>query len=528
MSTYNSNSIVQTLAAAVAADPSVVAKVYSQQLRKGAESVDDFSRFEGGEGSGKPFVVKKDLASANAGDEVKFTVMSQPRGPGARGETELRGRESVVDFKTFGCVVDFWRDAFKFTKKQLKFMATGASVRSTVLQSLKLKLGRRRMNDMKMALKLQANGNIIYPNGRKTLASLNALDTLTPSGITNAIPQWRRTGGSSIIVRNKNGSPVYKPMVYIPDAAIASIKNSNSYEQAAIHGGDEGNDANAMFSGKLLDWNGVGLFEHVSVDPENDQVADPLAPRAVLSTGFGVDTAAASCVLKSHATDTATPYMAWMGGYAYEWYEGQSALTSLAPTGVAWTTFYSDMAAATFYGWVINPDGSVGFVSWLGSGNNGNKITLNGILDPSVGADLSALGTATLGNLVATDDTWGLQVDGTTYVRSAGGVGATANTSPDFIWTSQFDAGAYIIPCNANGAVDMNSLILGQNSAVRCYAQDDMLIGDKDDYSFVDGGGYETVFGQAPCIRTDGKTSGYSLMRHAGQHPGLEVPTLSA
>ena len=91
------------------------------------------------------------------------------------------------------------------------------------LNALKKKLGLRRMNDMKMALKLQANGNIIYPNGRKTLASLNALDTLTPSGITNAIPQWRRTGGSSIIVRNKNGSPVYKPMVYIPDAAIASI-----------------------------------------------------------------------------------------------------------------------------------------------------------------------------------------------------------------------------------------------------------------------------------------------------------------
>jgi hypothetical protein len=44
----------------------------------------------------------------------------------------------------------------------------------------------------------------------------------------------------------------------------------------------------------------------------------------------------------------------------------------------------------------------------------------------------------------------------------------------------------------------------------------------------VDGGGYETIFGQAPCIRTDGKTSGYSVLRHAGQHPGLEVPTLSA
>jgi len=529
MSAYHAESVVSTLAAAVAADPSVVAKVYSQQLRKGARSVDDFAMFEGGEGSGKPFIVRKDIASAHAGDEVKFTVMSQPRGPGARGEQPLRGNESSVDFKTFGCVVDFWRDAFKFTKKQLKFMAGGGGVKSAVLLALREKLGRRRMNDMKMALKLQGVGNTIYPNARKTLASLNALDTLTPSGITNAIPQWRRLGGRSIVVTSKHGSPVYKPMVYIPDAAIASIKNSSSYEQAAMHGGARSNEENPLFSGKLLDWNGVGLFEHASVDPENDQCADPLAPRAMLSTGFGVDSAAAACVLKSHATDTKTPYMAWMGGYAYEWYEGQStSAATTAPGGVAWTSFYSAITSATYYGWVINPDGSVGFVSWLGTGNNGNQIAINAILDPSVGADLSALGTATLGNFVATGDNWGLDADGATYHRRAGGAGATSNCSPDFVWTSEFDAGAYIIPCNANGAVDMCSLILGQDTAVRAYVGDDLLVGDKDDYSFVDGGGYETIFGQAPCIRTDGKTSGYSVLRHAGQHPGLEVPTLSA
>lgn len=537
MSDYHAPSVISTLAAAVAADPSVVAKVYSQQLRKGARSVDDFSMFEGGEGSGKPFIVRKDIATAHAGDEVKFTVMSQPRGPGARGEQPLRGNESSVDFKTFGCTVDFWRDAFKFTKKQLKFMAGGGGVRSAVLLALREKLGRRRMNDMKMALKLQGVGNTIYPNGRKTLASLNALDTLTPSGITNAIPQWRRLGGRSIVVTSRHGSPVYKPMVYIPDAAIASIKNSSSYEQAAMHGGARSNEENPLFSGKLLDWNGVGLFEHASVDPENDQCADPLAPRATLRsdssyTGFGVNSSnspTATCVLTSHSTDTLTPYMAWMGGYKYEWYEGQSSSTATtAPGGIAWTDFYSSITSTDtkYYAWILNPDGSVGFVSWNGQGNNGNKIILEKILDPMAHSSASGIGSDTVGNLVATGDNWGW--DGTVYNRHAGGAGSGSNCSPDFVWTSQFDAGAYIIPCNANGAVDMCSLILGQDTAVRAYVGDDLLVGDKDDYSFVDGGGYETIFGQAPCIRTDGKTSGYSLLRHSGQHPGLEVPTLSA
>lgn len=535
MPDYHAESIVSTLASAVAADPSIVAKVYSQQLRKGARSVDDFSMFEGGEGSGKPFIVRKDLTGAQPGDEIKFTVMSQPRGPGARGEQPLRGNESSVDFKTFSCTVDFWRDAFKFTKKQVKFMAAGGGVKSAVLLALREKLGRRRMNDMKMALKLQGVGNTIYPNGRKTLASLNALDTLTPSGITNAIPQWRRLGGRSIVVTNKHGSPVYKPMVYIPDAAIAGIKNSSSYEQAALHGGARSNEENPLFSGKLLDWNGVGLFEHASVDPENDQCADPLAPRAILGTGFGVNDAAASCVLRSDnpaspsTTDTKTPYMAWMGGYKYEWYENQATSTATtAPGGVSWSTFYSGITSTDtkYYAWILNPDGSVGFVRWNGQGNNGNKIVIEKILDPMASSSASGYGTATLGNFIATGDNWGW--DGTNDNRRAGGAGSTSNCSPDFVWTSQFDAGAYIIPCNANGAVDMCSLILGQESAVRAYVGDDLLVGDKDDYSFVDGGGYETVFGQAPCIRTDGKTSGYSLLRHSGQHPGLEVPTLSA
>jgi len=236
-----------------------------------------------------------------------------------------------------------------------------------------------------------------------------------------------------------------------------------------------------------------------------------------------------NCVLKSHATDTKTPYMAWMGGYAYEWYEGQStSAATTAPGGVAWTSFYSAITSATYYGWVINPDGSVGLVSWLGSANNGNQITVNAILNPDNTNDGSGLGVATLGNFIATGDTWGLNTAGNAYTRAAGGAGGSSNCSPDFVWTSEFDAGAYIIPCNANGAVDMCSLILGQDTAVRAYVGDDLLVGDKDDYSFVDGGGYETIFGQAPCIRTDGKTSGYSVLRHAGQHPGLEVPTLSA
>ncbi len=511
MPNYSGESLVNTLATAVAADANVKAKLWDRQLELGAASVDDFNPFEGPEGSKKPFIVKRGL-TANAGDEIKMTVMSTPRGSGVRGETPLTGNESVVDFKTYGCIVDFWRDGITFTEKQLKFLAVGGGVKMAALNALKKKLGLRRMNDMKMALKLRGSGNTIYPNGKKTLASLTALDTMSPSLISTAKPIWTRLGGRPIEIEySKNGSPVYRPLCYIPDAGMAGIRNSSSYNQAIEQAGARG-DTNPRFSGKLYDWQGVMLHEHISVDPENNVYADPLAPRAELGVGFGVDSAIGDCDLVQIASDTKTLFFEYFAGYAKEWYEGQSSVS-------AESSFYSAINATIGYAWILNPDGSVGFVRWTGNANNGNKIQLDQILSPD-GAGTSTIGSVTVGNIDCTGDTW----DST---AALGGVGS-GNTFDNFNYTDTFTAGAYIIPANANGVPDMSALMLGVGSAVRAYVGTDKMLNKEDDYGFVHGGGYQTIFGQAPCIRTDGKTNGYALIRHGGQHEGLEVPALNA
>lgn len=516
--TYAADARVIMLADAVSQDPKIVAELWNKELRSGARQLDDFSHFEGPEGSGKPFVTKSDLKGVGAGQIVNFSVMSQPKGPGARGEVQLTGRTSHVTFKTFPCKVDFWRDAVELNDKARQFMPTGSSLKAEVMRLLKAKLGRKRMNDMKMALKLQGSGNTIYPNQRKTLASLTGLDTMSPTLITNAKPQWQRLGGRPFeISKDKNKSPVYSCLAYIPDSAMTSIRNNASYQNAQINAGVRG-DENTTFSGRLTPWNGVGLFEHISVDAEGDVLADPLAPRAVIDTAFGADTAlgagahdAGVLQLISNADDTLTEFFEFFGGHDYVWWEGQTSDSN-------WTSFYSAITSATYYAWIVNTDGSVGFVSYVGTGNTGNRITLTSILSPA-GAGTSTIGDATVGNMIATDDTW-------SDTPGAGGVGASANTSADYLYTDTFSAGAYVIPCNANGAVDMSSLFLGAESAVRCYASPDEMISQERDYGFVHGGGYKTIFGQAPCVRTDGKTNGYALLRHAGQHPGLEVPSL--
>ena len=510
---YNSDARVQSLAVALGQDPNLVAKVWNKQLRTGAQSVDDFSFFEGGEKDAKPFVVKKDLDNYNAGDSVVFTVMSQPRGPGVRGEKELTGNTSSVNWATYTCKVDFWRDAFEWNKKQAKFMAAGGSVKSAIMDQLKLKLGRKRMNDMKMALKLLGKGNTIYPNGKKSFDALTAADTMTPSVLTMAKPQWQRLGGMPFkIGHNKHRSPVYSCMAYIPDAAMTSLRLSSHYENALLNAAARSDD-NPLYSGRLLDWQGIGLFEHISVDAEYDVLADPLAPRAMLSVGFGVDDGAGACKLISDANDTQTRFFEWFGGYKYEWWEGQAVHPE-------WTPFYAEITAATYYAWIVNPGGSVGFISYVGSGNNGNQITVTNILSPG-GVGGSGKGAAVVGEMNATGDTWG-------STPGPGSVGSGANTLEDFDYTDTFEVGAYVIPCNARGAVDMSSLMLGRNSAVRAYVGDDKMIYQERDYGFTHGGGYESIFGQTPCIRTDRKTTGYALIRHTGQHAGLEVPSLDS
>lgn len=525
--TYAADARVQQIADALSQDPNLVGKVWNKQLRTGAKSVDDFAHFEGSEKSDAPFVVRNDLQGTNAGDEVLFTVMSQPRGPGARGEAQLTGNTSVVNWATYGCKVDYWRDAFEWTLKQAKFMAAGGSIKSAVLAALKGKLGRKRMNDMKMALKLLGNGNTIFPNGKKTRAQLTGLDTMSPALLTTAKPQWQRLGGTPFkIGYSKNKSPVYSCMTYIPDSAMTSIRLSPAYENALLHAASQG-DNNPLFNGRLLDWNGIGLFEHISVDPEFDVAADPLAPRAVISVGFGVDTPlgsgsheAGKLQLICDVLDTKTRFFEFFDGFAYEFWEGQAAHTS-------WTAFYAAIANSTNYAWIINPDGSVGFIEYTGSGNNGNRIAITKILNPDNTNDGSTLGDDTVGDFVATGDAWGLNTAGNAYTRQPGGTGAGSNCSNEFTWTSEFDAGAYVLPCNAKGAVDFSSLFLGRHTAVRAYVGEDQLIHQERDFGFVQGGGYMAIFGQTPCIRTDRKTAGYSLLRHAGQHAGLEVPSLS-
>jgi hypothetical protein len=283
---------------------------------------------------------------------------------------------------------------------------------------------------------------------------------------------------------------------------MAEIRNDSTYLNA-LSAAQQRGDLNPTFTGRLVDWNNIGLFEHITVHPDaDDKISDVTAPMAILGTGFGVDSASSACKLIVNSSNTMSRYFEFFPGFDYQFHEGQDAQTD----------------SKTYYAWLLNPNGSVGFVSYTGSSNNGNQITLSHILSPD-GAGTSTIGAVKVGNIDSTDDTW----DST---PAPGGVGSGANTSEDFNYTDTFAAGAYIIPANANGVPIGYSFLFGKGAGVRAYAQTDTYITQDRDYGFVNGRGYQGVWGQVPVQRTDGKTHGYLLLEHAISHPGLEVPAL--
>lgn len=510
MPTYNNESIINTLAAAVAADPKVKAQLWDRSLQAGAAEVDDFNALEGSEGSNKAFITRRQ-PTGKAGDIINITVSSNPRGPGVKGEEALSGAESRISYKTFPVRAELWRDAVVFTEKQIDGMAADDIMRKGI-KAVREKLGRRRMNDMKLMLKLKGVNNTIFPNTRKTLASLTGLDSMSPSLVSKAKPIWRRNGGRPFEIQySKNGSPVSSPLVYLSSVGAAGIRNSASYNQAIEQAAAKG-DINPRFTGRMVPWGGVMFMEHETVDSSQDVMGDPLEPRAELGVAFSVDSAIGDCDLVQMSSDTRTLFFEYFAGYAKEWYEGQASDSNE-------TAFYSAINATVGYAWVINTDGSVGFVRWTGNANTGNKIQLDKILSPD-GAGTSTIGDVTVGNIDCTGDAW----DST---PALGGVGS-GNTLDNFEYTDSFTSGAAIIPCNANGVPDTCGLMLGVGSAVRYYIGSEKAISKQDDYGMVNGSGYKCTFGQAPCIDAAGKTNGYSLLRFAGQHEGLEVPCLTA
>lgn len=476
---YNSNPNVYTLANALAQDADAKGKLYNRAFEVSGNTTDDFAPMEGADGGSNAIWVKKNLKSDGA-DTIKFTSLGDPAGPGVRGEAELTGNTSTPRIGGWTLNVDFWRDAVELTRKQIKFLAAGGKLEYELYKKLGEKFGRQKQADMMMALIRQANGNVYRVGNRATRDAILKTDLFTTSAIVQAQALARGLGARPVgITRSKSGSPLQRYIAFATQDAMQEIRNSSAWISAIANAANR-SEENPTFSGKLLDWNGVGLWEHTVVAPDSDDwLGSPLAPYARL--GVAITSATAAFDIQSSATNTKSLYYGFFPGFDWKWTEGQTA----APD------------SGTYYAWIVPTSGAnlgkAMFVSYVGTGNVGNKITITNRLHSSA----AAAAVTTLGGI-----TWNASHH--------------CDAAP---------VGSHIIPANSKGTPLGNSYVLGAGTALRAYGSIEMQkIQEKRDYGFVTGFGYEGIFGQAACKDTQGLTRNYILIEHALERPGIVIP----
>jgi N4-gp56 family major capsid protein len=479
MGAYNSDPSVYTLANSLAQDADAKGKVYTKAFELSGNTADDFAHMEGNPGGTSGIWVRKDLKLQGA-DRIKFTSLGEPAGPGVRGEAELTGNTSTPRIGGWTLDVDFWRDAVELSKKQIQFLAAGGKLEYEVYKLLGTKFGRQKQADMMMALIRQANGNVYRVGNRATSNDILAVDKFNTATVVQAQARARALGARPVgITKSKSGSELQRYIAFAVQDAMTEIRNSSAYitalQNAAVRA-----DENPTFSGKLLDWNGIGLWEHTVVQPDaDDWMGSPLAPMAKL--GVAITDTTAAFDIQSSSTNTKNLYYGFFPGYDWKWTEGQTA----APD------------SATYYAWIIPQSGAqqgkAMFVSYVGTGNNGNKITITNRLHDST----AAAGVETLG--------------GITFSASH-----HATEAP---------IGSIIIPANSKGTPLGRSLLLGAGSAIRAYGAIEMQkIQESRDYGFITGFGYMGIFGQSATKDTQGLTRNYVLIEHAIDRPGIVIP----
>lgn len=512
MATFNNDANVQTLAAAVANDPKVKAEYWNRAIHVAAMQNDDLSAFEGSDKGGRGFgknsprglIQVKDDLRKEAGDTVNFTVATAPAGPGVIGEEELTGNTSVSQYKTFNCRIDYHRDGVEYTEKQLRGMGVGKDIMPLAKSQLGEKMGLWRQNEMLLRFRDQGVGNTYRPNMKASRDTITATDVLLPSSTIEARARAERNGAQPLnVMRGRYGSVTNQFLVFGTTDALQSIRSDSGYQNAITAAGERG-DKNPAFAGNLVYWQNQAFFEHHLTNNDwDDWIGSPLEPLARINVAVGRNSAAADLKLQASVDNTKNRYFQWFPGYDYRFISDQAAVSD----------------ASTHYAWVINPDGSHVFVSYVGSGNNGNSIAVTNILSPQ-GAGTSGKGALTVGNLDATGDAWG---NGSVNV---GGVGS-GNTSPNHTYNDQIQAGAHAIYANANGVPIGWTIEFGANAAYRAYGHSKhKMISQTRDYDFVKGCGYQGVWGSTLRTRYDGITNGYVLIEHAVKQAGYNPPAL--
>jgi hypothetical protein len=507
--TITNSAVVQQIADAVAVDPKVKGELYARYLETTAGINNAFEGFTSDvnpktavNGGVRSIFARKTDLKAGGFDTVNFQVLGPPGGPGVMGSQPLTNNTSSSILATYQVRVGWHRDGFFLDKETIEFLAAGRSLIQTTLDLLAQKMGILRQNHQMMRLIKSATSlNTYRPNNKASTDALLPTDTLSLVAATSGRARLSTIGGQPIFQKfGPNGSPVKGYLIFASDMAMLNIRNDDSYQVALAQGDTRGADENANFTGELVKWNGMPWYEQPSVDlPWDDYIGSPLLPKAKVNVAFSTASAAGACVLTVNNSNTKSLYFQFFKGYDYKFTADQA----------------SNPDSGTYYAWAVNPDGSVVFLSYTGSNNNGNTIIVKNILSPN-GAGTSTKGAATVGQMTAgsTSGNW---------------FGTGSNLPTGWTYADSVQVGAVIIQANAKGTQIGYGFTFGAMASCFAYGRVQMnMIEQELDFGWAKGSGYETIFGTGVTLNPLKQPVGYLLQEYAIEHEGYPTPALSA
>lgn len=462
-------------------DNALTHKLWAKKCEFADSNNDFFRQFEGRKTS-SPVVVERDT-SKGAGQEITFPKMS-----GFYSEAHF-GSDLFVDGTHFEKIrmgsdklkVDWVRHAIRHDLRLEELVGMRGEIVSHIPEQLGEWLGRLKTDQMFMMF-LHGGDSTSYHviNNRASIAKIRRTDTLSYSAVLEYSAAMQNSSGFAAQVgQDAAGNPIHKYIVVGSSDALFSLDADPSYLKAKESAGVRGNE-NWIFSGGFAPLRGQIIREYTSKNHDGvGPVGSPITPRAELGDAITSGTTTFNITGGGNDTDALESnvrYFKHFPNYAYKFADG----SSLIPSGTA------------FYVAVINTSGAntgkFGFYEC--TTNDGTKLTVSERLASSA----SGIAKTAVGNVK-----WDAAVN-----------------------TDAHPEGSLVVLCSEDGAPLGATIWMGRACARRGYGKYERERRvQKHEGGFVNDVHIWSVFGQAPNGDRKGRTSGFKVVWHAVQIPGV-------
>lgn len=486
----------------------LIGEAFQARLELSATNSNILAHLQGREGSGKPFIIKNDLAKG-AMEKVNINVGTTLGQAGRRGTQQAVNFEEPLLHGSWSVQIDSLRVVVGWNEITAAVAATGQSWRTVYADLCGTRVGQIEQEDMLMRFRQRSSlANTIRPGFKTGLHALRYDDVIDMETLRRASSRCGMRGGKpASLGMSRSGMPIKKFVTLGSGVALAPLNTDPQYQAGLQHAEVDG-AGNPLWTGDIPNIAGTAIKHWDLVDHDNPgPIGSSIEARAVLGDCSIHNSTTATGAALDFTTGT-TAYRLWGGGRT------QAALGNAAAIYKPFCYFYGNDyefgQTLTFgtdttdqYCVIVDPaDGKWTLIAYDGStGIGGNGQYLNTL--KRFGASTSGQVYDDLGDLTGDTALNGIEWDSAVNKET-------------------FPLGSYIFQCN-NRVVPVGDIwTFGSSAGAKCYGREkNKPIQQEDDYGALVGKGIHSIYGVDCAQDTQGAYRGFVRVQVALQIEGL-------